>query len=238
MLEPVSTVPRTSVISGHFPEITLRCMLHVFPLFICIFVQIFNPSFAGQAMNLSPQELREIKDKLNSSPAMLEFRHRIGYDEAVTQEKQNGLILIDFRQVSRPSFMATWPYVRDNASDPWNHNKRDYSYFSSWRAKDTSGDITIDVEVFNTYEDARREFLSTAKTSSFNVPYEKCPKKIGTLCAVTLPEKDTLFFVYRNVMVRLDSTANDTITEKTAEWLFEVLKAFPRDPMDAPFELR
>jgi hypothetical protein len=70
------------------------------------------------------------------------------------------------------------------------------------------------------------------------VPWRKCTKDIGTVCATDIKEKKYLFFVYKNVTIRLDTVSNNTIAEKTAEWLFEVLKAFPRDPMDAPFKLR
>jgi hypothetical protein len=238
MLEPVSIVPRASVISGHFPEITLRCMLHLFPLFICIFVQIFTPSFAEQAMEFSLQELQNRQDESNNDSSMLEFRQRIGYDVAVLNEPREGLILIDFRKITPPPFMTGWPYIVNKAWDPWNYSNRSYYYSLSWGAEGSYGDLGIDVKIFNTYEDARREFLSGAVTPMPMIPYGKCAKNIGTVCAMNLHKKNRLFFVYRNISVDISSATNDTIAEKTAEWLFEVLKAFPRDPMDAPFKLR
>jgi hypothetical protein len=185
------------------------------------------------------QELREQQDEFNNNnSSILEFSQRIGYADAISKEPMNGLILIDFRKVSPPSFMTAWPYVRDAAFDPWNYGTHGYYSDFRWGAKGPQGDIIIDVKVFNSYEDARREFFSAAETTRVRVPYEKCAKSIGTVCAMSLHNNHYLFFVYRNITIRLEKASNNTIAEKTAEWLFEVLKAFPCDPMDAPFKLR
>ncbi|MDR3086493.1 MAG: hypothetical protein LBU45_00830 [Azoarcus sp.] len=195
-----------------------------------------------------PDQL-DFDNEVANDPFFIEFKQRIGYDEAIRQEAQDGLILIDFRRIPQPPFMVDWPYIKSSTGDPWSYRelrlKADLvCYHLSWGAEGSAGGASIEVNVYDNYEDVRRDFFrNAASTSMLRIPFEKCPKEIGTVCVMDSiypdlksPPKTRLFFFYKNIFVLIDRASSDAIAEKIGEWMFKVLKAFPRSPMDAPFK--
>ncbi|MDR3086494.1 MAG: hypothetical protein LBU45_00835 [Azoarcus sp.] len=199
-----------------------------------------NPVGATRASPVVPIHA-DLKGR-RTHPSYINFRQRIGYHNAIRQEVQDGLILIDFRRIPQPSFMKEWPTITDIRADPWRYGEWNHAeghrrgYHFSWGGRGSYGYVGIDVGIYNTYEDARDDFLYLTGEASLPFPWNKCPKDIGTVCVMDTRLKEDLFFFYKNVSVRIRPATNDTIAEKTAEWLFKVLKAFPRSPMDAPFK--
>jgi hypothetical protein len=159
------------------------------------------------------------------------FKRDINYDEAIKNEKRDGLIDIDFRKLEAPPFATQWP---NDAG--WTFHKKEYFHFR-WGVKSTHVDARIVAEVYENYEDARRWFFSRAESTTmggFLLPWIVCSKKIGTVCAQS-KNKGLTFFVYKNVIIDVScyrcDPGHEGFTETMAEWLFDALKAAPLRPM-------
>jgi hypothetical protein len=172
-----------------------------------------------------------------------EFAQRIGYADAIRQERRDGLILIDFRRVQPPPFVTAWPIIADPEFDNWNyfHDKEEEGgecHYFNWGVQTTLGAVDIVARVCDRYELAQKWFVSKAHSSNmYPLPWVKCDKKIGSICA-ELNSKKTVFFLYKNLAVslaRLDyEPGHEDVAEVVGEWLFEVLKQHPRTPMPEP----
>jgi hypothetical protein len=114
-----------------------------------------------------------------------EFKQRIGYDDLIRKEKRNGLILIDFRKITPPDFVREWPIMVYPDYDNWNFREnKDGGYRFYWRTRGDREILRITAEVYRDYESAREAFLWVADSSSmYPLPWEKCSKDIGTVCA-------------------------------------------------------
>jgi hypothetical protein len=157
------------------------------------------------------------------------FKEMIGYDEAIRNEKRDGLLVIDFRELKAPPFATQWP-----GDDGWSFRPRNRSTYFSWAAKSVHAAVSIMAFVHDNYEDPQQWILSRAQSSNMSVwPWTTCSKKIGTVCAKS---EDTaiVFFAYKNVRIDIKSFQNDPghedFPEVVAEWLFEALKAAPLRP--------
>ena len=165
----------------------------------------------------------------DSDPRMISFKRKIGYDEAIMNEKRDGLIAIDFLKLEAPSFATQWP-----DENGWMVNKREYSLFR-WRTKATHAALGIVAVVHENYEDAQEWFLFKAHSSNMEeLPWIACSKKIGTVCAQATGKR-MVFFAYKNVMIEVVLMSREPGHEDfalvLAEWLFDALKAAPLKPM-------
>ena len=161
-----------------------------------------------------------------------QFKQKIGYDEAIKNEKRDGLIDIDFRKLKGPEFATKWP-----ADKGWNFRKDNYRgehYYYSWGVDGIGSDAVVTARICVNYEVARDWFIVMAENTTMKeIPWAACSKNVGTVCAGSRNRK-RLFFVYKNVAVEINRDdalpGHEDFGEILAEWLFDALKAAPLKP--------
>jgi hypothetical protein len=158
-----------------------------------------------------------------------DFKKKVGYDEAILNEKQDGLIVIDFRKIKPYPLATQWPAERpgDNfAFDRFNEPDR---FYFDWMMTGDDLIAIITVNIYADYEGARKKFIRTAESvTTMELPWVPCNNKVGTVCAEDL----FLFFVYKNVFVKVVSGSRlpngNPFRDELAGWLFDILKRHPR----------
>jgi hypothetical protein len=125
---------------------------------------------------------------------MQRFNQEIGYDVAIKNEKLDGLILIDFRKIVPPEFSIKWPYDRWDFFDV--QEKMRQCFYFEWGMRETQGGLCITARVCDSYKLAQKWFLSKARAYSRPnpLPWKKCSRKIGTVCAESDDREDVFFF--------------------------------------------
>jgi hypothetical protein len=169
------------------------------------------------------------------------------YEQALKEETPNGLIALDFRALKRPSFSILW-FSNIIWGQSWDYSDyfekaspdrfRGYYKFSS----ETSilyDDFNVYAHVSKNYELAQALFLTeiSSYTDAGEQFWVECKKKIGTFC-LSSRENDFIFFFYKNVTITIKSDSSIFLPELFAQWLYEVLKGFPLNPMNAPLQFR
>jgi hypothetical protein len=159
-----------------------------------------------------------------------DFKRKVGYYEAIRNEKEDGLIVVDFRKAKLPPFVTKsygWNFYKSHD----NNYKGDYYYFR-WKldnANSNDAGALIEVKVFSDYEGARKKIIRTAESvNTMTLPWVPCKNEVGTVCA----EDRSLFFVYRNVFVEIVSGGSlpngEPLRDELAAWLFDILARHPR----------
>jgi hypothetical protein len=175
---------------------------------------------------------------------------RTRYQEALKEETPNGLIALDFRGLKKPGFLTLWP-DKEIWEKSWAFNDyveeefyifkglRGYYRFQ-WKVGASNDELDVSVNVCKDYALAQALFLLEISLSS-NAPFlprVECKKQIGTFCMTSIGDDKTIYFFYKNVIATIKYSTSVNLSERTAQWLFDVLKGFPLIPMNAPLQFR
>lgn len=169
------------------------------------------------------------------------LNQQLGYDKAFQAEVNDGLIALDFRTISVPSFMSWIDENRRFSDDPFQKNGIAHKKFHfDWSFRDTTLGVVFHIIIWDDYnlahEDfrARIEAIVSSKTKYF--AWRPCKKSIGTTCART---STSAVFAYKNVVVSIETrfffTVNHQLHNAINAWADEAL--VPKSPNGEPWDM-
>ena len=213
-------------------------------------LSIFVASQSGD-MTMTDEEFEKMLDSKFTNMDLLRppspwnsLNEQLGYDKAFQAEINDGLIALDFRKVSAPSF-EKWKFDRrDFQNRTFQNNNANHGYFDfTLYLNSATLYVTLRVTILDSYDSAHdffrtiiEEIASTMFGPRMYHAWRPCERNIGTACARTAI---SAVFSYKNVRVNIETRPilpeNDPLHKAIGEWTDEAL--IPKSPNGGPWDM-